>query len=66
MELQINGEPMQVGDKINIDQLLSGLELNPKQVVVELNRNILTPEAFPSTVLIQGDILEIVQFVGGG
>ena len=66
MELQINGEPMQVGDKINIDQLLSGLELNPKQVVVELNRNILTPEAFPTTVLIQGDILEIVQFVGGG
>lgn len=66
MQLQINGEPVQAEDRINVSRLLSQLELNPQLVVVELNRRILTPEDFSETVLIQGDVLEIVQFVGGG
>ncbi|HEX9776655.1 MAG TPA: sulfur carrier protein ThiS [Geopsychrobacteraceae bacterium] len=66
MQLQINGEAVQAEDRIDVGRLLSRLELNPQLVVVELNRRILTPEDFSETALTQGDVLEIVQFVGGG
>jgi thiamine biosynthesis protein ThiS len=66
MQLQINGEAVQAEDRIDVGRLLSRLELNPQLVVVELNRRILTPEDFSENALTQGDVLEIVQFVGGG
>jgi len=66
MELKINGKPFQVEENSHIDQLLKQLELNPHQVIIELNRNILKKETFADTRLSQGDTLEIIQFVGGG
>ena len=57
---------MQVDDGINIEMLLTELELNPQMVVVELNREILTFDYYSKTELTEGDALEIVQFVGGG
>jgi sulfur carrier protein len=35
-------------------------------VVVELNRDIVSRQAHDSTALKEGDVLEIVHFVGGG
>ena len=66
MELQINGQTTQVDANTNVERLLARLELNPQLVVVELNRDILTADCFSKTTLNQGDVLEIVQFVGGG
>lgn len=66
MELHINGQPTQVDDDTNVERLLARLELNPQLVVIELNRGILTTDCFSKTTLNQGDVLEIVQFVGGG
>ena len=39
---------------------------DPKTVVVERNGNIVPADAFAATQLHGGDVLEIVQFVGGG
>jgi len=33
---------------------------------VELNRNIVSRDAYSTTMLVEGDKLEIVHFVGGG
>jgi sulfur carrier protein len=46
--------------------LLDELEIRPARVVVELNRAIISREAQESTSLKDGDVLEIVHFVGGG
>src|SRR5436853_273940 len=47
--------------------LLTGLQLDPRMVVVELNRTILRDrDAYASLSLKSGDVLEIVHFVGGG
>lgn len=65
MQLTINGQLREFESPLTISQLLQQLELEPQRVVIELNRNILTAEAH-DTELHEGDILELIQFVGGG
>ena len=50
----------------NVAQLLEHLKLEPEKVVVERNREILTAEQFAVTALEENDVLELIQFVGGG
>jgi thiamine biosynthesis protein ThiS len=66
MNLTINGQRKNFSSPLNVAQLLSQLELNPEQVVVELNRDILTADKYIDIQLNDGDTLEIIQFVGGG
>ena len=66
MKIHINGEEKEIGNGHNIAALQDELESRPGRVVVELNRTIISREAQRSTSLKEGDVLEIVQFVGGG
>jgi thiamine biosynthesis protein ThiS len=66
MKIRINGEEKQVKEGIYLVGLLDELEIRPTRVVVELNRQIVARHAYGSTVINDGDVLEIVHFVGGG
>lgn len=66
VKICINGEAKEVADGLSIVRLLEELRIRPARVVIELNRDIVSREAQGSTVLKEGDALEIVQFVGGG
>ncbi|MCD6582771.1 MAG: sulfur carrier protein ThiS [Desulfuromusa sp.] len=66
MKLIINGEIKEYQDKLTVQELLHQLKLSPERVVVELNRNILSPDMHKKTILKKDDTLELVQFVGGG
>lgn len=66
MEIQLNGKPFQADPELCLNILLESLKLDPQQVVVELNGCVLRIDQFPSTSFSHGDIVEIVQFVGGG
>jgi thiazole synthase len=66
MKIHINGEEKKIADGLNIAGLLDQLEIRPGRVVVELNRAIISRETQESTSLKEGDVLEIVHFVGGG
>lgn len=66
MQLTINGEPRNVSDAGSVEALLRQLELDPRAVVVELNRVIIRRPALASTTLAENDTVEIVHFVGGG
>lgn len=39
---------------------------NPARIAVEINRNIVPKADYEKTLLQDGDMVEIVQFVGGG
>jgi sulfur carrier protein len=63
----VNGTRREVPAETTLSGLLESLDLDPRMVVVEHNRNILRDRAkYSSIVLESGDMLEIVQFVGGG
>ena len=68
MELTIvvNGTERSLPGPATLADLLTRLSLDPRQVVVELNREIVRRPRLPEVSLQQGDVVELVHFVGGG
>ena len=66
MVIRINGKDSEVASDINIAQLLEHLEIRPGRVVVELNAEVVSRDAYGDTQLKEGDEVEIVHVVGGG
>ncbi|HEU4581565.1 MAG TPA: sulfur carrier protein ThiS [Polyangiaceae bacterium] len=66
MQLTINGEVRDVPEGLSLAGLLGHLELTQGLVAVERNREVVPRREHPSVLLQPGDVLEIVQFVGGG
>lgn len=65
LAIMLNGEPRQVRAG-SIADLVSSLGLDPAKVAVERNREIVPRSTLASAALAEGDVLEIVHFVGGG
>ena len=66
MRVKINGEDREVNDKLTLTALLDSLQIRPGRVVVERNRDIVPRDSYNVTLINDGDIIEIVHFVGGG
>jgi thiamine biosynthesis protein ThiS len=62
----VNGEPRRVSAAATVADLLRELGLDPRTVVVELNRQIIRRPQLEDTALADGDAVELVHFVGGG
>jgi len=66
LEIILNGQPVTIAEGTTIAALLASKNLNPRLVVVEINREILDRSRFEQVVLNSGDQVEIVKFLGGG
>ncbi len=66
LAVTINGEPRQVPGPATLLELLGHLGLDPRSVVVELNREIVRRPRLAETPVTAGDAIELVHFVGGG
>ncbi len=66
INIAVNGEPRRIGTPATLSDLLHTLELDPRTVVVELNRQIIRRPQLDETALAEGDSVELVHFVGGG
>lgn len=66
MRLRINGEDKDVAEGATVADLLATLGLAGRRVAVEYNREVLPAPAWNAQRLAEGDVLEIVHFVGGG
>ena len=66
IEIIVNGEARAVPAETRVSELVAQMGLQPERVALELNREILARSNWSATVLMAGDRLEIVHFVGGG
>jgi thiamine biosynthesis protein ThiS len=66
IRVTVNGEPRDLPDGLSLLQLLEHFALDPRAVVVELNREIVRRAALEQTPVQAGDSVELVHFVGGG
>jgi thiamine biosynthesis protein ThiS len=66
LAITVNGEAKRVPGPATIADLLHHLQLDPRTVVVELNRHIVRRPQLAETALQEGDSVELVHFVGGG
>ena len=66
MKIIINGEEREVNEGTTVSQLLEEMKTPAVGIAVERNQEIVSRSLHPTTVLEEGDILEIVKMVGGG
>ena len=66
IRVHLNGEDRDVPAGLTVRALLESLELEPRLVVVERNREILSRTRYDEVEVHEGDTLELVHFVGGG
>ena len=66
MEISINGKPRTVEPGTTVATLLAALELDPRQLAVERNLELVPRGQHAATPLQAGDRLEVVTLVGGG
>lgn len=63
--VKVNGEAMDIARK-TVTEYLASTDHDPKRIAVERNGEIVFKSQYDSTVLKDGDVLEVVSFVGGG
>ncbi len=66
IDVVINGEHRTVAPGVTLLELLAGLSLDARAVVVEHNRQIVRRPALGDVRVASGDAIELVHFVGGG
>jgi sulfur carrier protein len=65
MRITVNGEEQQIEPKTVLAYMVE-IGVDPRAVAVELNLDILEKGKYATTMLREGDSMEIVHFVGGG
>ena len=66
MKIYLNGEPRDLAHPLTVTGLLQQLELEARNVAVEVNQDVVPRQRHHEVVLQEGDRLEIVTLVGGG
>ena len=66
MKITVNGRALEVPDGLNVDGLLTHLNVKREYTAVALNREVALKSLYASTWLKEGDRVEIVRPMGGG
>lgn len=66
IQITLNGEPYAITGDARLIALIEGLKLKRGRVAVEINRAIVPKAEWERTKIASGDVVEIVNFVGGG
>jgi thiazole synthase len=66
LQIVLNGEKRHISSGLSIAEMLSELGLDPRKVAVERNLEIVPRSSLGEVAVADGDVFEIVHFVGGG
>jgi thiamine biosynthesis protein ThiS len=66
VRLIVNGEERRFETALSVRALLIELGLEPTKIAVERNLEIVPRSQYDTVAIMDGDRLEIVQFIGGG
>ena len=66
ISITVNGEALSLASGSSLQQLLEKLGMGAGRIAVERNLEIVPRSLYGDTILSEGDILEVVQAIGGG
>ena len=66
MEIELNGEKMQVPTEISAAGLIDHLKLADKRLALEVNQEIVPRSQYAEVMIRGNDTVEIVHAIGGG
>ena len=64
--MKINGVQKECSANLTISQMLLQEGFQKERVAVELNLEIVSKDAYDTTILKDTDVIEVVSFMGGG
>ncbi len=62
----MNGKDYEVPAGLTVSQMLDFFKINKDHVAIERNKEIVPKKDWENILICEGDIFEIVTFVGGG
>ena len=65
-KIQLNGDPYEINNGTNLNELLNKLKIEKNKVAIEVNGEIVQRDKYKNLVLRKDDKVEIVHFIGGG
>ncbi|MBF8378004.1 sulfur carrier protein ThiS [Alicyclobacillus mali] len=66
MRIRLNGKDVSLPDGMTLRDLVRHYDLDGEPVAIERNGQIVDRQAFEAEVIQEGDVIEMVRFVGGG
>lgn len=66
ISITLNGKPKEIAGPMSISALLEALGINPRQVAVARNGEVVPRDRWPEVTIQEGDVVEVVRAVGGG
>ncbi|AFV97138.1 MULTISPECIES: sulfur carrier protein ThiS [unclassified Sulfuricurvum] len=66
MQIKVNGEMREIAEGSSMLDLIRSLGLEERVMASALNMEIVKQDAWSSTLLKEGDTIELLDFVGGG
>ena len=66
MKITCNGETKEVTPNTTLVSFIKEMHLNPDTVVAECDGRIIKREEYDTLVFSEGNVLELIRFVGGG
>lgn len=66
MKIRVNGQEREISEGKILSDFLEDSGYKRERIAVELNGEIAPKTSYEKTVLQDGDVLEVVSFVGGG
>ena len=65
-KIQLNGDPYEINNGTNLNELLNKLKIEKNKVAIEVNGEIIEKKKYINLVLKKDDKVEIVHFIVGG
>lgn len=66
MQVKVNGEMREIADETTLYTLISVLGLEERVMAAAVNMQIVKQNAWDEAILKEGDVIELLDFVGGG
>ncbi len=66
MNIILNGQKYNIENNITLKQMLINLNIEQKNIIAEVNGEVVTKDDFSNKIINENDIIELVRFVGGG
>jgi sulfur carrier protein len=66
MKITCNGETKEINPNTTLVSFIRDMDLNPDTVVAECDGRIIKRDEYDTLVLSDGNVLELIRFVGGG
>lgn len=66
MRIKVNGKEYEIPEGLTVLEMLDFFKINRNYVAIERNKEIVSRKDWENVLVCEGDVFEIVTFVGGG